>query len=596
MHEYTPLLFDEKLGASIFICTSFMFNTKRFVIFIYMQVARRYGKSSSSSSSSSQQTLLEKKRQKRAAARLAAEARQRREYPRSSPLKDGGAGATASNNYSWNSPSFRGGGDGMQHCDNGTSSVHHREGDSVQSASRFHSDMSYNTDASDIIGRENEDTHERRESSSTQQQFIGDDQNGYSGSINENDNMEYYSQNMESYYNDDQQQNITQPTTTTAQEMDSNPSPTRIPPKSPRSQPTTTTRIETSHVEDVLALSLELERTRSELKAANEQLSTIQSQNVLEELRMEKIKSKEAEEDAALALELAKDAQAVKEECEEWLTRSLDEIEFWKNKCLMMEKEIGHRGQGGEEEDDAEEDNENKKLVRFKEDCPPSPMVSVEGDASIENEKRLLLPPPPPPGQNVQPSPDNATFFTPQSHASGTKRGITFTPNSDRIASKAAVASGRLYLHNASPELSPHPRIRASELMKRSAETRRILRERLAAGRLDGSGPMPPPSMAHIAAVAAKSKKDGASTCVDNDTSQQQKVVLKTVGDIIYESGHRLKLVSKQWNPKHDASGLESIVKEYCGQVEEKIGQQEEKIDELTAFCDHLEVDIINSR
>ena len=560
-------------------------------------MARRYGKSSSS-----QQTLLEKKREKRAAARLAAEARQRRDYPKSSPLnRDGGAGATSSNNYNWNSPSFRGGGDGMQHCENDASSVHRREGgsSSVQSASRFHSDMSYNTDASDIIGRENEDTHERRESSSPQQQFIGEDQNGYNSSINDNDdnNMEYYSQNMESYYNNDQQQNISQPTTTTEQEMDSNPSPTRIPPKSPRSQPTTTTRIETSHVEDVLALSLELERTRSELKAANEQLSTIQSQNVLEELRIEKIKSKAAEEDAALALELAKDAQAVKEECEEWLTRSLDEIEFWKNKCLMMKKEIGHRGQGGEEEVDAEEDDENKKLVRFKEDCPPSPIVSVEGDASIENEKRLLLPPPPPPpGQNVQPSPDNATFFTPQSHhASGTKRGITFTPNSDRIA---AVASGRLYLHNASPELSPHPRIRASELMKRSAETRRILRERLAAGRLDGSGPTPPPSMAHIAAVAAKSKKDGASTCVDSDTSQQQKVVLKTVGDIIYDSGHRLKLVGKQWNPTHDGSGsgLESIVKEYCGQVEKKIGQQEEKIDELTAFCDHLEVDFINSR
>lgn len=583
-------------------------------------MARRYGKSSTSS----QQTLLEKKREKRAAARLAAEARQRREYPRSSPLRDGGADATSTNSFNWNSPSLRGGGDGMQHFDNDAPSVHRREGgSSAQSDSRFHSDMSYNTDASDIIGRENEDTHERRESSSTQQQSIGEDQNG---SINQNDdNMEYYSQNMESHYNDDRQQNISQLSTTIAQEMDSNPSPTRIPPKSPRSQPTTTTRIEESHAEDVLALSLDLERTR-------EQLSTIQSQNdelqskllnnstnsanidsslgeqqqssssssatnlqALEELRMEKIKSKAAEEDAALALELAKDAQADKEECEEWLTRSLDEIEFWKNKCLMMEKEIGHRGQGGQGEDDSEEDNENKKLVRFKEDCLPSPMVSVEGDASIENEKRLLLPPPPP-GQNVQPSPDNATFFTPQSHASGIKRGITFTPNSDRITSKAAVASGRLYLHNASPELSPNPRIRASELMKRSAETRRILRERLTAGRLDGSGPTPPPSMAHIAAVAAKAKKDGTLTCVDNDTSQQQKVVLKTVGDIIYESGHRLKLVGKQWNPTHDGSGLESIVKEYCGQVEEKIGQQEEKIDELTAFCDHLEVDFINSR
>ena len=51
--------------------------------------------------------------------------------------------------------------------------------------------------------------------------------------------------------------------------------------------------------------------------------------------------------------------------------------------------------------------------------------------------------------------------------------------------SKAAVASGRAFLHRASPSprkdgvLSPHPRQQAAELLKRSAETRRLLRERL---------------------------------------------------------------------------------------------------------------------
>jgi hypothetical protein len=318
----------------------------------------------------------------------------------------------------------------------------------------------------------------------------------------------------------------------------------------------------------------------------------------MEELRMEKIRSKAAEEDAALALELAKDAQAVKEECEEWLTRSLDEIEFWKNRCLLMEKEFGkqHRQQKEESWDD---DNESKKLVRFKEDCPPSPMVSLDGGddaAGDETDKR-----PPLPEYPFHPSPKNAAWSTPQTIGN---RSIAFTPNSGPTPSKSAVANGRLYLHNASPllspngALSPHPRIRASELMKRSAETRRILRERLSAsGQL--TGPSPPPSMAHIAAVAAKTK----GKAMNHDFIQQGDGVFKTIGNLLYESGYRLKLDGKKWAPTQNgshiiatATALETMVKDYCGQVEGKIDGQKEKIDELTAFCDHLEVEFINSR
>ncbi len=176
---------------------------------------------------------------------------------------------------------------------------------------------------------------------------------------------------------------------------------------------------------------------------------------------------------------------------------------------------------------------------------------------------------------------------------------MLFTPASAPTpSSKSAVANGRLYLHNASPtlsgELSPHPSIRASQLMKRSAETRRILRERLSAsgGRLDGSGPAPPPSMAQIAAMTAKNKGMVMSS---NDTSHQGAAAnYKTVANVLQESGHRLNLNGEKWKLTQD--GLETMVKDYCGQVEGKIGQQREKIDELTAFCDHLEVDFINSR
>ena len=119
-----------------------------------------------------------------------------------------------------------------------------------------------------------------------------------------------------------------------------------IPPTPPRSQPTSTTRIEASHAEDVLTLSLELERLRSQLATTTEQLTNatsrvahLQSENetlnveltniqsqcnlnidstnsqlltLQQQLQNEQRKSKAAEEDAVLALELAKDAQSTK--------------------------------------------------------------------------------------------------------------------------------------------------------------------------------------------------------------------------------------------------------------------------------------------
>jgi len=582
------------------------------------EVARRYGKRNNSSA---EKSLLEKKREKRAAARLAAEAKQRREHPRSSPVR---TAPSATTNYMNSPSSYRGDPDYLN-----------QSGDSlrysIQSNDYFSDQFRGSTSRYNEDGEEKFNIDSLRES--TQQPIMEDQPNLHDEYQNDDSNMEYYSQNMESYYDDQQHQPQQQSVAAAAaEESDSMySSPTRNPPISPRKQPTTSARIQASHAEDVLTLALELERTRSALKDANAQLVNIQSQNedlqsqllqhnsnitatledqqqsssqVLEELRMEKIRSKAAEEDAALALELAKDAQAVKEECEEWLTRSLDEIEFWKNKCLEMEKNFGKQDQDQQQqsvEEVGDDDNDGKKLVRFKEECPPSPVVSVEGgDAATvdETEKR----PPPPPEYPFHPSPKNDTWSTPQT--TGNRR-FPFTPNSAPTpSSKSAIANGRLYLHNASPllspngELSPHPSIRASELMKRSAETRRILRERLSSsGRLDSSGPSPPPSMAHIAAMTK-------GNAMSNDTSHQGAVVYKTVGNVLHESGHRLKLDGKKWTQDGSqaaiatatATALESMVKDYCGQVEGKIGQQNEKIDELTAFCDHLEVEFINSR
>ena len=93
---------------------------------------------------------------------------------------------------------------------------------------------------------------------------------------------------------------------------------------------------------------------------------------------------------------------------------------------------------------------------------------------------------------------------------------------------------------------------------------------------------------------------------MSNDASHQGAALYKTVANVLYESGHRLKLDGKKWSRLTQdgshvvvvatATALESMVQDYCGQVEGKIGQQAEKINELSAFCDHLEVEFINLR
>ena len=98
--------------------------------------------------------------------------------------------------------------------------------------------------------------------------------------------------------------------------------------------------------------------------------------------------------------------------------------------------------------------------------------------------------------------------------------------------------------------------------------------------------------MAQIAAVTAATKGGNATS---NDASHNQgAVVYKNVANVLHESGNRLKLDRKKWTHLTQdgvsaPAGLESMVKDYCGQVEGKIA-------DLTAFCDHLEVEFINSR
>ena len=134
----------------------------------------------------------------------------------------------------------------------------------------------------------------------------------------------------------------------------------------------------------------------------------------------------------------------------------------------------------------------------------------------------------------------------------------------------------------------------------------RLLRERLTPG-YNGSLQRPPMSN-------SKMPRPSSETSLhENDTfASRQGATCKAIGRTIRESGARLKLDGKWWDTFMLTNGngsspasepviegvaqLESMVKGYCGGVEGTIGQQREKIDELLAFCDHLEKEVMLDR
>ena len=509
------------------------------------------------------------------------------------------------------------------------------------------------------------------------------------------------------------------------------PPPPPPPPLNTHSQSTNTSRIEDSHVEDVLSLSLELERVRSQLATtvqqltnATTQITTLKSHNdhlreelttlhsqledhnersiaQSEQLKVEQYKSKAAEEDALEALELAKESQSNKEELEMWLWQCVEDRDMWKGRCMELEGRLKE-----EEKDDMDTSSqaqkvetevvEPKKVVRFKQNveedfCQPHP-PPVGGQRTISTPRPPPPPPPPPPSSATATTMHSTSDSPARSSSDGTPNNGSiqlFTPTSSTAAittttptslddgtplsKAAAIASGRALLYRASVSsspsvssssstmtspspykkqgLSPHPRMQAYDLLKKSAETRRLLRERLTPGRI---GPRGGGGQQHHHGIIPLPKHIISSLSLNADGfASRQGAACKAVGRAIRESGERLKLHGTWWsspsshsNNDNDAvndeinglvvlpreydigerivtssslavtttsssssscnnkSGsnvktvaeLESMVREYCGKVENTIGQQQRKIDDLLAFCDHLEKGVIDMR
>ena len=617
------------------------------------ELARRYG-----AGASKEKTLLEKKREKRAQARMAAEAKQRREHAsimllddKSTPYKSGGrsvsdaARAIDESTDHFSAGPFQKFGSGVK-IDATIKSPTTMKRESrieMETAESYESFSTAREERIDDMAAPSQRLKDELHVNSFPRPGTGQQNSPGRG---ENSHPQHYIDNAE--------------------------------PSTPKVKHTAR---EDSHAEDVLSLSLEVERLRSQLSSANYELShttsqlaaykdkneqlTIELSTVKAQLRStqdsesqgkssleEKLSSefklrKAAEEDAQLALELAKESNTTKEECEMWLMRSLDEIDLWKTKCAEMEgelrnvrQELGLGQQNGEQQEKSEEsktsEDEAKKSVRFKDDCPPSPVRSIDGDYEERAAKQQAPPPPPPPPadtqtpwntpqakvQNAVPSsvssaptssssagmfsPSTSSFSTPMSTSSSTP-------------SKSAIASGRAYLHSHSPSLqrssphggkrsaSPNPHAQASELMRRSAETRRLLRERLASvGRKDSVLPRPPGTPD---ANSGGDEGDKQASAEANTFAARQGAACKAVAKTLRKSGRRLRLNGKWWSVPASSDGdddlpstqssielvadLESMVGDYCVNVEGTIGNQQDRIEELLAFCDHLEKDML---
>lgn len=296
--------------------------------------------------------------------------------------------------------------------------------------------------------------------------------------------------------------------------------------------PTSTERIAQSHADDVLALSIELERTKQALKLeqrmhqqAKEALLTSEAKNQelqlqsdefqaviaklegsqeTEELEDELVKSnlrlQAAEEDAQLALDLAKESAEKRDEMEEMMQRALDELQILKANNVAP--------------------GTPKRSVRFADSTP--------------------RPPPPPP----RPTPESTSSMSPRSS----------TP-------RAMVAAGRQLLRRSTG--TPEQEVITLELTPaKSAERRRRLRDRLM----------------QIDVEEIPTPRRLPSTPHPEPPVVKQKIVLDDfmgIAKILQESGLRLELGGHWWRKdstkpvplRHDFH-LEAMARQYCQSVE----------------------------
>lgn len=339
-----------------------------------------------------------------------------------------------------------------------------------------------------------------------------------------------------------------------------------LPSTSRRTPSSTTERLAAAHAEDVLALSLELERAKSALE--NEQVAHEDTKSALEQAeqrtgqlqkRSEELLAKmetarqnhgvtvdqlerdlqqarqrvaAAEEDAQMALELAKGNSDSREQLEGWLQRALQEIDVLRQHVLTTTGTIPRVEPPAAV---APQQQPKARVVRFADE----PMVSHEEEEEEEKESHLV-------------------------------------PHSSR-PSRSLVAAGRQLLHQklgstGSPELDSKIHVVHRTPPNVSAERRRRLRNRIATphgSSAPAASPMPPTP------CRTQQQMGAAVEALD---------VCRNTATILRESAKRLNLGGRRWEAD-EAVHLESLARHYCMSVESVVERNKKEIMELESLC-----------
>jgi len=326
-------------------------------------------------------------------------------------------------------------------------------------------------------------------------------------------------------------------------------------------------RLAQAHAEDVLSLSLELERAKQELeneRMAHDQtkskmtehktkqlqmqtqnqklLTDMESQQQEHEVELDKmhgeleranVRVAAAEEDANLALELAKSNAHSREQLETWLQKALEEIEVLRAQPQLQQP----------------------KRVNFAE-SPTIVTIPHRDDSK-------LTPVAPPAG-----------------------------------VSRSMVAAGRNLLHKAGTPVPAAPTTKNStdkhvhtislSPASKSAERRQQLRERLRSLDEPASSQFkPPPSPGNVHGM---------------DLTLATKAVesVNAVARVMKESSKKVGLVSANLATTNNSNGnaasaeeVAVLARQYCSAMEAKLSRQSDEIKELESLCDYLEEKLV---
>jgi hypothetical protein len=308
--------------------------------------------------------------------------------------------------------------------------------------------------------------------------------------------------------------------------------------------PSSSERLAQSHADDVLSLSLDLERTKQMLKSEqrmrdetkaslaavkskNKSLEE-QNQNLLADMEKQRDEAKQkidaleqdltranyrmeaAEEDAQFALDLAKESAEKRDQMEDFLQKALQELERLRAQPNSAP-------------------TTPKRSVRFADTTPKLPR------------------PPPPQLEKLTP------IVAEESPRPGPSRSM--------------IAAGRQLLRRAQSPSHEQAVVTLEYTPVKSAERRNRLRERLKNMEDDIMLPSPP---RQAAAAAASPRMDaGFTTSTPNGKVAEE---CKNVAKLLQESGRRLDLGGHWWrdagkSPQPDVH-LEAMARQYCQSVE----------------------------